>query len=92
MFTRYLGGGIGHLEQFTLPPEDIDDENATTYLNDNKVELDNLTLDENNGSGNYSGEEDSEEGGDSEDDEEDEGDEDEEDGEGDLDEEAGNVY
>ena len=86
---RYLGGGIGHLEQFTPPPEDVDDEDITIYLN-NEVELDSFTLDKNAGSANDSGEEEIEEGEDSEDDEEDDDKEDEE--ESDLDEEAGNVY
>ena len=51
MFTRYLGGGIGHLEQF--PPADHNHEDPA--MNDNsdvEIEIDDSIVGDNNGSNN----------------------------------------
>ena len=87
MFVRYLGGGIGHLEQF--PPAESGDNDATTNDANLEVEIDDFVVHEDTG-GNDNGDEGNE-------DEEVEEDEDaEEEGyldPGELsDEETGNVY
>jgi hypothetical protein len=87
MFLRYLGGGIGHLEQF--PPADNNKEDATT--NDNsevEVEMDDFIMDTsiNNDDGGEGGREVGED-----EDEEDEAEMDNDPGES-SDEETGNVY
>ena len=95
MFMRYLGGGIGHLEQF--PPADHNHEDsAMSDSGDVEIEIDDFIEGDNDGSDNTSG--DDEGGGDES--EEDEGEEDDETGvhnegydPGELsDEETGNVY
>ena len=73
MFVRYLGGGIGHLEQF--PPAESDENNAATHNDgDPEVEVDDFNApgDAESGDGDE-GEED--EDGKNEEDEEDEEDE-----------------
>jgi hypothetical protein len=97
MFLRYLGGGIGHLEQF--PPAHSNDEGAAVHNSDiNEVETDNFSLDEDSmdHSSDSEGEEDYET---EEDDKGYDTEEDEVEGEGGadnigsaLDEETGNVY
>ena len=45
MFVRYLGGGIGHLEQF--PPADNNDKETETATNDDcdtEVEMDDFVV------------------------------------------------
>jgi hypothetical protein len=87
MFVRYLGGGIGHTEQF---PSTEDDGNETAVHNDGnlEVEMDDFIAPKDDGAN-----DDSDEG--EEDEEDNEGEEDEEDntdpGES-SDEETGNVY
>lgn len=92
---RYLGGGIGHLEQF---PTAHNDEDTTYDDNDEDFEMDELLTPGNEGGGSEGENEDDEDDGGNENNEGDTDNEDEEVGEdddmenGDLDEEAGNVY
>jgi hypothetical protein len=80
MFMRYIGGGIGHLEQF--PPPDDDGED----INNDIPELErNFVLGSRNGGG-YSGNEGNGSGGNSdEDDDEDEDNDNDDDDNGDSD-------
>lgn len=93
---RYLGGGIGHLEQF--PPTDNGDDNNVRDNSNIEVETDDFAATEDatdDGSGDESEGESEDEGGDGGN-----GGGDEDEGEGgnedvdeeDLDEETGNVY
>jgi len=97
MFVRYLGGGIGHLEQF--PPANNDDEDVATYEDVEEVDNDNFIrgpervgaaseVDDTDGNNHLEGEN---EGGDTEEDEETEEEDDSDPGES-SDEEVGNVY
>ena len=106
MFMRYMGGGIGHLEQF--PPAHNDDEDTTAHGGNaagaddfNEGELDCEMGGSSDGWGGDDGkgeDDDSGHGSDDPDDEDDggglggDGDEEDEDAEEDLDEETGNVY
>ena len=84
MFIRYLGGGIGHLEQF--PPANNDDEDMTPHedINEGAEDIDN-----GDGSSCVEGDEDVDD--DMEEDEDLEVDDDSDQGES-SDEEVGNVY
>jgi hypothetical protein len=92
MFVRYLGGGIGHLEQF--PPANNDYEDPVANNNgDVEVEVDDFGGD--GGRENYNNEGGEDEGEEDQDEEGEGGDEDEEEDEdpGELsDNETGNVY
>ena len=93
MFTRYLGGGIGHLEQFP-PAYRIHEDSAINDSSDVEIEIDDFVVGDNNGSNNSGDEGGGDEG---EEDEGEEGDEagvyEEEYDPGELsDEETGNVY
>lgn len=97
MFIRYLGGGIGHLQQF---PSAHDNNEGTRNSEDVEVEVDDFITEGNNNSdkGEESGDGDSGSEGSSEDDiddedrEEDEATDDEDPDEHYLDEETGNGY
>ena len=96
---RYLGGGIGHLEQF--PPADNKDNESTTH-NDGDAEVeteDFIAAEDDAGSGNDDNEDEEEGDEDGEEDEDDEEAEESDGAEGDdpdpgesSDEETGNVY
>lgn len=77
---RYLGGGIGHLEQFSPPHNDVEDAD----MNDNVAELESNSVSNDDGSDDNSDDEDKgdcdEAGGNEDDDTEF------------FDEEIGNVY
>ena len=54
MFVRYLGGGIGHLEQF--PPANDDSEVMYEYDDDDEVVMDeDMDFNENSGDENEEG-------------------------------------
>ena len=87
MFVRYLGGGIGHLEQFP-PAERNFEDSASNDNGDTEFEMDDLVMGASS-TGDDEGEEDEGKEGEGE---EDEGEEEEGDP-GELsDEETGNVY
>jgi len=92
MFVRYLGGGIGHLEQFP-PAETNDDDTAAHDDNDSEVEMDDFIIPADTEDG-----EDDNNGGDDENGDDGEGEDDEDEEDDDLDpgessdEETGNVY
>jgi hypothetical protein len=99
MFIRYLGGGIGHLQQFPPAHSDGGDMGACDNDSGAEVEVDDFVTEVNNEG--VEGDEDSREDNDDDDDDdegdnggsEDKGSEDDDDlDEHYLDEEAGNVY
>ena len=93
MFVRYLGGGIGHLEQF--PSAENNGEEPTMKENgDAEAETDNFLTDETNNNDNEGngGKEVGESEDEEEDDEEVEGGEEDDDPGESSDEETGNVY
>ena len=94
MFVRYLGGGIGHLEQFPTADHD-DNEHAPAYNNgDTEAEVDDFSTADTAGDGDGHEEDKDEENEDEEGEAVEDGSDEENDSEMEeqLDEETGNVY